>query len=71
MAFFVRQGEAAYRRMYDAACPSDATARYSDAKEAFHSAISIALRLEDEAAAGRLRQRLAEIKAVFRRQFQG
>lgn len=69
MAFFERQGEEAYGRMYDATSPSDATARYSDAKEAFHSAIGIALQLEDEASAGRLQARLAGIKAVFRSQF--
>ena len=48
---------------------SDATARYSDAKEALYSAIGIARLLADEEAARRLDARLAEIKAVFRSQF--
>ena len=69
MAFFERQGEEAYSRMYDATSPSDATARYSDAKEGFHSAISIAQDIGDEGTAQRLGARLAEIKAVFRFQF--
>jgi len=69
MAFFERQAEEAYSRMYDATSPSDATARYSDAKEALHSAIGIARRLADQDSASRLEARLAEIKAVFRSQF--
>ncbi len=69
MASFERQGEDAYSRMYEATSPSDATARYSDAKEAFHSAIGIAVELEDQESARRLGARLAEIKAVFRSQF--
>jgi len=69
MAFFERQGEDAYGRMYEASHPSDATARYSDAKEAFHSAIGIAEEIGDNEGARRLSARLAEIKAVFRSQF--
>ena len=69
MEFFERQGEEAYGRMYDATSPSDATARYSDAKEAFYSAIGIARQLEDATSAERLEARLAAIKAVFRSQF--
>lgn len=69
MAFFERQGEEAYCRMYDATSPLDVTARYSDAKEGFHSAIGIAQEIGDEGAAQRLGARLAEIKAVFRSQF--
>jgi hypothetical protein len=69
MAFFERQAEDAYGRMYDAHSPSDATARYSDAKEALYSAIGIARGLSDEDSARRLEARLAEIKAVFRSQF--
>ena len=61
--------EDAYRRMYDATSPSDATARYSDAKEALYSAIERAKLLGDTARAERLQARLAEIKAVFRSQF--
>jgi hypothetical protein len=69
MAFFEREAEDAYCRMYDAMSPSDATARYSDAKEALYSAIGIARELRDEEAAQRLEARLAHIKAVFRSQF--
>ena len=69
MTFLEQQGEEAYARMYDAASGSNATARYSDAKEAFHSAIGIARQLADTRNAERLEARLAEIKAVFRSQF--
>jgi len=69
MAFLERQAEDAYSRMYDAHSPSDVTARYSDAKEALHTAIGIARQLADEDSAKRLETRLAEIKAVFRSQF--
>ena len=69
MALCEQQGEEAYGRMYDARSPSDATARYSDAKEAFHSAVGIARTLGDKPGAKRLEARLAEIKAVFRSQF--
>jgi hypothetical protein len=69
MAFFERQAEEAYSRMYDASSPSDATARYSDAKEALYSAIGIARQLADEDNTQRLEARLAEIKGVFRSQF--
>ena len=69
MAFFERQGEDAYSRMYEATSSSDATARYSDAKEAFYSAIGIAQQLADRDSAERLEVRLVQIKAVFRSQF--
>jgi hypothetical protein len=69
MAFFERQAEDAYARMYDASSSSDATARYSDAKEALYSAIGIARQRADEEATMRLEARLAAIKAVFRSQF--
>jgi hypothetical protein len=51
--------------MYDARSPSG---DYSEAKENFHSAISLAnkLGLKDEAA--RLEKRLGHIKSVFRSQ---
>ncbi len=69
LAFFEAQAEEAYNRMYDAVSASDATARYSDAKEALYSAIGIARRLQDEDGIRRLEARLAAIKAVFRSQF--
>ena len=60
-------GEKAYDQMYEA--HGSATGLYSDAKEAFYDAISIAneLGLRDEAE--RLSKRLEHIKAVFRSQF--
>lgn len=64
-----QDAEAAYARMYDAHTPSDATAAYSDAKEAFADAIGLAERNGDMVAAERLRARLAHVKAVFRSQF--
>jgi hypothetical protein len=69
LTFFERQAEEAYTRMYDAVSTSDATARYSDAKEALYDAIGIARALADEVAISRLEARLAAIKAVFRSQF--
>jgi hypothetical protein len=69
IAFYERQAEEAYSRMYDATSSSDATARYSDAKEALHSAIALAHGLGQSETAKRLEARLAEIKAVFRSQF--
>jgi hypothetical protein len=69
MVFFEQQAEDALSRMYDAHSPSDATARYSDAKEALYSAIGIARQLADEESTQRLEARLAHIKAVFRSQF--
>jgi hypothetical protein len=61
--------EEAYARMYDATSPSEATARYSDAKEAFYSAIERAQALGDIPRVERLQARLDEVKAVFRSQF--
>jgi hypothetical protein len=69
IAFYERQAEEAYGRMYDATSASDVTARYSDAKEALHSAIALAQGLGRPETAKRLEARLAEIKAVFRSQF--
>jgi hypothetical protein len=69
IVFFERQAEDAYSRMYDATSASDAAARYSDAKEALHSAIALANGLGQEETARRLAARLDEIKAVFRSQF--
>ncbi len=69
IAFHERQAEQALARMYDATSSSDATARYSDAKEALYCAIGIARELGEGEAAARLEARLAEVKAVFRSQF--
>jgi hypothetical protein len=67
--YFKLLGERAYSDMYDVISPSAATAYYSDAKEAFYSAISTARDLELRAEQHALEQRLAHIKAVFRSQF--
>jgi hypothetical protein len=64
-----RMGEEAYGRMYDASSPSDATGRYSDAKEAFYDAIQAARELGSDEEVKALEARLAHIKAVFRGQF--
>ena len=69
IAFYERLAEDAYGRMYDTTSASDAAARYSDAKEALHSAIALAHGLGQHQTAKRLETRLAEIKAVFRSQF--
>ena len=69
MTFLERQAEEAYDRMYDARSPSEATALYSDAKEALYTAIAIAHALGDSETEQRLEARLAHIKAVFRSQF--
>jgi len=62
-------GEKAYDDMYEAHSSSQATACYSDAKEAFYDAMRLAreLSLSDEVAA--LEKRLEHIKSVFRSQF--
>jgi hypothetical protein len=69
IAFFERRAEDAYSRMYDATSASNAAVRYSDAKEALHSAIALANGLGQQDTARRLAARLDEIKAVFRSQF--
>ena len=62
-------GERAYDGMYEAHSSSGATACYSDAKECYYDAISLAnqLGLKEEVEA--LQKRLDHIKAVFRGQF--
>src|SRR5438046_1616048 len=51
------QAEAAYTKMYDARDATEATARYSDAKEALYDAIGLARRLNKADVATRLEQR--------------
>ena len=55
--------------MYDVVSLTMASGHYSDAKEALHDAMAIALKLGDPDAIRRLASRLAHIKAVFRSQF--
>jgi hypothetical protein len=69
LAWLEAQAEQAYDKMYDATRNSDATARYSDAKESMRDAIALARQLGQGAVATRLEARLAHIKAVFRSQF--
>lgn len=69
LADFKRLGEQAYDQMYEASSASAATASYSDAKEAFYSAIQAARELGLEAEAKALEARLDHIKAVARGQF--
>ena len=61
--------EAAYAAMYDAPDFTTAAARYSDAKEALHTAIELARKLGRRTLAGQLSQRLVHIKDVYRSQF--
>lgn len=62
-------GESAYDAMYDAHDSSTATARYSDAKEAFYDAIAASRELEWDEETSAIEARLTHIKEVFRRQF--
>ena len=69
LAYFKLLGERAYSDMYDVVLTSTAAGYYSNAKEAFYSAISTARDLELTAEQYALEDRLAHIKAVFRSQF--
>jgi hypothetical protein len=69
LAYFKLLCERAYSDMYDVLLSSTAAAYYSDAKEAFYSAISTARDLELTQEQHALEERLPHIKAVFRSQF--
>ena len=69
LAALESMAEEAYDKMYDAHSHSEATADYSDAKEALYEAIGLASRLGLKDEEERLSKRLAHIKAVFRSQF--
>ena len=69
LEYFKLLGERAYSDMYDVIRPTTAAAYYSDAKEAFYSAISTVRDLELTAEQQAIEERLAYIKAVFRSQF--
>jgi hypothetical protein len=69
LGWFEGRAEESYDLMYDARTTGDATARYSDAKEFFRSAIAVARSLGKSEVAARLETRLAHVKAVFRSQF--
>ena len=62
-------GEKAYDQMYEAHSASSAGALYSDAKESFYTAISLAHELGLSEHSEQLSRRLEHIKAVFRSQF--
>jgi hypothetical protein len=64
-----QQAELAYEAMYDTPAGSAAAAHYSDFKEFMCDAIALARRLDHHATLERLTLRLAEIKAVYRSQF--
>jgi hypothetical protein len=64
-----QQAELAYEAMYDAPAGSGAAAHYSNFKEFMYDAIALARRLDHLATLERLTLRLAEIKAVYRSQF--
>jgi hypothetical protein len=65
-----RIGEQAYDDLYEKAhSPSAVAGYYSDAKEAFYTAIGLARELGLEPETEALEKRLAHIKAVVRSQF--
>lgn len=63
---FVRQGENEYSEMYDSRNPG---ACYASAKDSFHEAIRLCLKLGWKKRAADLEKRLEHIKSVFRSQF--
>ena len=67
--FHEAEADDAYTNMYDAADKTTAAAHYSNAKEALHTAIGLAIGQGDNEVTGRLQARLAHVKAVFRSQF--
>ncbi len=69
LEWYEAEAEKAYAALYDATHANDIIARYSNAKEGFHSAIAIAYLLGRSEEAQRLEARLAHVKAVFRSQF--
>lgn len=68
LAFFQALGEHAYSAMYEDII-GGASGHYSDAKDAFHSAITTARNLERPEQAAALDTRLEQIKSIFRHQF--
>jgi hypothetical protein len=69
LRFFKAQAEEAYCRMYEAKSGSESAARYNDAKESLHQAIRLAQRLRLIREEKRLKDRLTEIKSIYRQQF--
>ena len=54
MEFFERQADKAYRQLFDAITPPDATARYNETKDALFGGIRIAYEIRDHATLSRL-----------------
>jgi hypothetical protein len=69
LQFYEAEAEDAYTNMYDATDKTTAAAHYSNAKEALHTAIGLAIGQGDNKVTERLQARLAQVKAVFRSQF--
>jgi hypothetical protein len=65
----VEQGEDAYDQLYDPRTHRNPAGHYSDAKDFFGEAISIANELELHEQAAKLSERLTHIQAVYRSQF--
>lgn len=64
-----QMAEKAYDDMYEAHSPRDADNFYRDAKECYYDAIGLARRLGLNEEAETMSDRLAHIKAVYRKQF--
>lgn len=69
LAFCRQQAEKAYDDMYEAHSFSGASTCYTDAKDFFHQAISLANELGLAEEAQSLEKRLDHVKAVFKSQF--
>jgi hypothetical protein len=69
LRFHEAEADDAYTNMYDATDKTTAAAHYSNAKEALHTAIGLAIGQGDSEVTEGLHARLAHVKAVFRSQF--
>ena len=69
LAFYIRQADEAYDRMYDARNKTSAAGAYSDIKDAMASAIGLAGKLGLKDKAAELEKTLDHRKQVYRGQF--
>jgi hypothetical protein len=69
LAFHEAYAEWSYTMMYETASSTTASARYSDAKEAFSEAIRLAMELGRGEDAARLEKRREHVQSVYRSQF--
>jgi len=69
LAFHEAYAEWSYTMMYETASSTTASARYSDAKEAFSEAIRLANELGRHEDAARLEKRREHVQDVYRSQF--